>query len=169
MGTTKSGRYLNTKGSGRGVSDFALVHSNEGDFVRKQNRVKGKVMIQLRLANGGHGQNGMDLLDKYGIEYYIVKIYPNGVRVGYIPDHKKKRKRSGIGQAWFPKSWTSKDIKHAGEHVAGLKVNRKVKDGTAIYGIYKGVRVGVKRTNGKISTIFPDSDQSPVLKRRKKR
>ena len=29
MGTTMSGRYMNTQGSGRTVSDFALVHSNE--------------------------------------------------------------------------------------------------------------------------------------------
>lgn len=32
MGTGKSGRYLNSKGSGRSVSDFALVHSSEGTF-----------------------------------------------------------------------------------------------------------------------------------------
>lgn len=73
MGTTKSGRYLNTKGSGRSVSDFAVVHSNEGDFVKKQVRVKGKMTIQLRLGNGGHGQKGMDLLDKYGIKYHVEK------------------------------------------------------------------------------------------------
>ncbi len=91
------------------------------------------------------------------------------MRVGNVPDHKQKMKRSGTGQAWFPKSWTAKDIKRAVEHVAGLKANRKVKDGATMYGVYKGVRVGVKRTKGNISTIFPDSDQSPVLKRRKKR
>ena len=169
MGTTKSGRYFATKGSGRSVGDFALVHSNEGDFGWKDIHQNGKPAKQIRLANGGHGQKGMDLLDKYGIEYHVVKTYSNGVRVGYVPDHKQKRKRSGTGQAWFPKSWTAKDIKRAGEHVAGLKANRKVKDGATMYGVYKGVRVGVKRTKGNISTIFPDSDQSPVLKRRKKR
>ena len=63
MGATKSGRYLNTKGSGRSVRDFALVHSNEGAFVRKQIRVNGKTAIQLRLGNVGHGQKGIDLLD----------------------------------------------------------------------------------------------------------
>ena len=110
MGTTRSGRYLNTKGSGRSVSDFAIVHSDEGDFIRKQIRVDGKPTIQLRLGNGGHGQKGMDLLDKYGIEYHIIKTYPNGVRIGYVPDHKQKSKRSGIGQAWFPKSWTKKTL-----------------------------------------------------------
>jgi hypothetical protein len=168
MGTTKSGRYLNTKGSGRSVSDFALVHSNEGDFIKKQIRVNGKPAIELRLANGGHGQKGMDLLDKYHIEYNIVKTYPNGVRVGNVPNHKTRNKRTGIGQSWFPKTWTEKDIKHAGEHVAGLKGNRHIADGVVAYGVYKGVRVGIIRTNGKIATVFPDNNQNPVLRRHKK-
>jgi len=168
MGTTKSGRYLNTKGSGRSVSDFAIVHSNEGDFVKKQIRIGGKPAIQLRLGNGGHGQKGMELLDKYSVEYHIVKTYPNGVRVGYVPDHKKRDKKTGIGQSWFPKHWTTKDIRRAGEHVAGLRKNRRIPDGVKVFGVYKGVRVGIIRTNGKIATIFPDSDQSSVIKRRKK-
>ncbi len=37
MGTGKSGRYLNTRGSGRSVSDYALVHSNEGTFTYSPN------------------------------------------------------------------------------------------------------------------------------------
>lgn len=168
MGTTETGRYLNTKGSGRRVSDFALVHSNEGAFTRSQTRVNGKMEIQLRLNNGGHGQKGMDLLDKYGIEYHIVKTYPNGVRIGNVPNHKKPAKRENAQQSWFPKSWTEKDIRRAGEHVAGLKKNRRIADGITIYGNYKGVRVGVKRTHGKIATVFPDADQSPVLKKRRK-
>ena len=104
----KSGRYLNTKGSGRSVSDFALVHSSEGAFTRSQTRVNGEMVIKLRLNNGGHSQKGMELLDKYGIKYNIVKTYPNGVRVG------------------------------------------------------------VKRTHGKIATVFPDSDQSSVTRRKNK-
>ena len=168
MGTTKSGRYINTKGSGRSVSDFAVVHSNEGDFVRKQVRVKGKMTIQLRLGNGGHGQKGMDLLDKYGIKYNIEKTYPNGVRVGNIPDHKRPAKRKSMSQSWFPKTWTEKDIRRAGEHVAGLKCNRRLPNGVTAFGVYKGVRVGIIRTNGKIATVFPDTDQSSVIKRRKK-
>ena len=36
MGTGKSGRYLNTKGSARTVSDFAAVHSNEGTIVKSR-------------------------------------------------------------------------------------------------------------------------------------
>ena len=110
----------------------------------------------------------MNELDKYGIEYHVVKTYPNGVRVGYIPNHKEKRKQSGTGQAWFPKTWTSKDIKHAGEHVANLKSNRNTKDGVKMYGVWKGVRVVVIRTNGIIGTIFPDSNQPYTKKGREK-
>ncbi|WP_034575275.1 EndoU domain-containing protein, partial [Mageeibacillus indolicus] len=97
--------------------------------------------------------------DKYGIEYHIVKTYPNGVRVGYVPDHKKPVKQEGTNQAWFPAHWTTKDIKHAGEHVANLKGNKHVKDGVIVFGNWKGVRVGVIRTHGQIGTIFPDSNQ----------
>ena len=110
----------------------------------------------------------MDQLDKYGIKYNVEKTYSNGVRVGNIPNHKNPNKRKSMGQTWFPKSWTTKDIRRAGEHVAGLKGNRHVPDGKAVYGVYKGVRVGVIRTNGKIATVFPDADQSSELKKRRK-
>ena len=39
MGTTKSGRVLNTKGSAGTASQFAVVHSNEGAYTKSQ---KGK-------------------------------------------------------------------------------------------------------------------------------
>ena len=162
MGTGKSGRYLNTKGSGRTVSDYALVHSNEGTFTYSPKT--GKIS---KLKSGGHGQEGMDILKKQGIAYNVVKTYPNGVRVGNVPGHKDPRKRSGTEQAWFPKNWGEKDIRRAGEHVAGLRKNRRVPSGQKIYGVYKGVRVGVIRTNGKIATVFPDSDQSSVIRRKK--
>lgn len=151
------------------MSDFAVVHSMEGRFVKTQVKVNGKVQTKPRLAAGGHGQAGMDLLDKHGIQYNIVKTYPNGVRVGNVPGHKDKRKQSGYGQSWFPSNWTDKDIKRAGSHVASLKGNRHVSDGVIVYGNYKGVRVGVIRTNGKISTVFPDSNQTPVLSRRRRK
>ena len=108
---------------------------------------------------GGHGQKEMELLDKYHIEYNVVKTYPNGVRVGNVPDHTDWRKCTGIGQAWFPATWSNKDIKRAGTHVASLKQNRHVPDGKIVWGNYKGVRVGVIRTHGKIATIFPDKIQ----------
>lgn len=153
MGTTKSGRVLNTQGARGSASQFSIVHSNEGAYTKPQK--KGVI----RLKSGGHGQAGMNELDKYGIKYHIVKTYPNGVRVGYVPNHRNPKKQSGTGQAWFPKNWTSKDIKHAGEHVANLKRNRHIKNGAAFFGIWKGVRVGVIRTKGQIGTIFPDSWQ----------
>lgn len=106
-------------------------------------------------------------LKKQGIPYNVVKTYKNGVRVGNIPGHKDPRKRSGTGQSWFPKNWGEKDIRRAGEHVAGLRKNRHVPNGQTVYGVYKGVRVGVIRTNGKIATVFPDVDQSSVLRRKK--
>ena len=169
MGTTKSGRYLNTNGSRRSVSDYALVHSNEGTFAWKQIRRDGKPAKQIRLASGGHGQYGMDLLDKYHIKYNVTKTWSNGVRVGNVPDHKDKRKAKDNNQSWFPKTWTAKDIKRAGEHVASLKHNRNTPDGKAVFGVYKGVRVSVIRTKGRIATIFPDLDQSFVIKKGKKK
>lgn len=168
MGTSKSGRYLNTKGSGRSVSDFALVHSSEGTFKWRLVKNNGIAAKKIRLASGGHSQKGMDLLDKYGIAYNVVKEYSNGVRIGNVPDHGDNRKRSGTGQAWFPRSWKDKDIRRAGEHVAGLKANRHKPDGVILFGVYKGVRVGVIKTHGKIATVFPDKDQSSVIRRKKK-
>jgi hypothetical protein len=162
MGTTKSGRVLNTRGAAGSASQFSVVHSNEGAYTKPR---KGE---QIRLKAGGHGQAGMNELDKYGIKYVIEKTYPNGVRVGRIPNHKKRIKAMSMGQSWFPKNWTSKDIKHAGEHVANLKGNRHSKDGVAVYGMWKGVRVGVIRTHGQIGTIFPDAKQ-PYKKGGKKR
>lgn len=164
MGTTKSGRVLNSHGARWQASQFSVVHSNEGDYTKASKK------YPIRLKAGGHGQTGMNQLDKYGIEYHVVKTYPNGVRVGYIPNHKDKRKQTGTNQSWFPKSWTSKDIKHAGEHVANLKRNRNIhtNDGKPVFGTWKGVRVGVIRTNGIVATIFPDSNQ-PYKKNRKKR
>ncbi len=168
MGTSKDDRYLNTYGTGRSVSNFALVHSSEGSFTRSQTRVNGKMIVKLRLDNGGHSQKGMDLLDKYEIKYNIEKTYSNGVRVGNVPDHKNPKKRKSMSQTWFPKSWTGNDIRRAGEHVAGLKGNRHIPNGKPVYGIYKSVRVGVIKTNGKIATVFPDSYQSHTFKKRRK-
>lgn len=68
----------------------------------------------------------------------------------------------------FSESRILKDVRRAGEHVAGLKGNRHIPDGKAVFGIYKGVRVGIKRTHGKIATVFPDSDQSSVIRRKRK-
>lgn len=153
MGTTKSGRYLNTHGSRYTPSEYAVVHSNEGTFTHRNKDG------ELRLKSGGHGQDGMDLLDKYGIAYNVVKTYANGVRVGKLPRHKNPRKQTGVGQAWFPRSWSSAAIESAGKYVARLKKNKATGDGVTMTGTYRGVKVGVILTNGKIGTIFPLSEQ----------
>ena len=67
--------------------------------------------------------------------------------------------------AWFPKSWTVKDMVRAGEHISGLKSNRGVPDGVTIWGVYKGVRVGLKKTDGQIATIFSDAHKQPNRKK----
>ena len=153
MGTGQPGRYLNTRGSRGSMSEYAVVHSNEGTFVHDTyNGV-------LRLKSGGHGEDGIKLLNKYNIEYNINKTYDNGVRVGNVPNHRDPHKRIGDNQAWFPKNWTSTDIKNAGNHVAGLKKNAKAKDGDKMTGYYKGVKVVVIRTNSSPGTAFPDSNQ----------
>lgn len=154
MGTGKTGRYLNTAGSRTHASEYAVVHSNEGTFVRS-----GKRHDKLRLDGGCHGQAGMDLLDKYHIDYNVIRTYPNGVRIGNVPGHTKKWKRSGTGQSWFPPSWGDRTIKSAGKYVAKLKRNRGARDGIVIRGRYRGVTVCVIMTNGQMGTIFPDRNQ----------
>ena len=94
MGTSKSGLYLNTKGSSRRVSDFALVHSNEGTFMNVKSLNPKK--SPFRMASGGHGEDNIKLLNKYGIKYNIVKTYPNGVRVGSIEENVKIMGKHGF-------------------------------------------------------------------------
>lgn len=153
MGTGDSGRYYTSHGSKR-VHHGALIHSFDGRFTR--NPRTGKIQ---NIKSGGHGQSGLDILDKNGIKYNIVKTYSNGVRVGNIPSTHSKFKKTGTGMAWFPKSWSQRDMVRAGEHVSGLKHNRGVKDGVTIWGVYKSVKVGVKKTNGQIATFFPENIQ----------
>jgi len=162
MGTGISGIYYTSHGS-RVVHHGALIHSFDGDFTKDN-----KTGAILKLKAGGHGQSNIDILDKHGLDYKITKTYPNGVRVGYVKDHKDKRKRSGSNQSWFPKNWTQKDMVRAGEHISRLKHNRHTKDGVIMYGVYKGVRVGVIKTNGAVATVFPDSNQNSVIKKRRK-
>lgn len=162
MGTGKPGRYLNTYGSKNKMSDFALVHTSEGVFTKPQ-----KKGDKLRLVSGGHSQAGISLLEKYNIEYNVLVTYANGVRAGNIPNHKRKYKQTGLMQTWFPANWTNKMIRKAAEHIAALNCNKHVPDGKTMYGKYKGVYIGVKRTNGCISTAFPDNMQPSKIKESK--
>ena len=138
------------------IDDVALKHSSVGDFT--YNPKTGKVS---KMKGGGHGQANLDFLDENGIEYNIVKEYENGVRVGNVPNHKVKAKRTGMNQSWFPSTWTESDIASAGEYVGNLPENINAADGITVFGEYNGVRIGVIRTNGKISTVFPDASLQP--------
>lgn len=128
------------------ISDKAVEHSSKGEYVANGSRLKG----------GGHGQEAIDYMDNNDIEYNIVKTYKNGVRVGNVPRHKNAQKQKGTGQTWFPKTWGRSKIKKAGQVAA----NGKKSVDTEIYSArYDGVNVGIKRTKGAISTVFPTHEQ----------
>lgn len=160
MGTTKSGRVINTKGSGTSPSQYSIIHSNEGDFTKPQ-----KKNDRLRLKGGGHGESNLELLRKYHIEYVFTGIYENGVRIGNIPDHKNNNARTGDSHSWFPENWSAKDIRHAGIQISNLKRNRGFSDSKILTGIYKGIKCCVMKTHGKIATIYPDVKQNCKLKK----
>lgn len=138
------------------VGSDALKHSSVGEFT-----INPRTQKISRMKAGGHSQKNLDLLNRNNIEYNIEKTYSNGVRVGNVPQHKVKLKRTGTSQSWFPANWTDDKIKKAGESIANLSKYRNTPDGYIMYGNYDGVRVGVIKTNGKIATIFPDSVMQP--------
>jgi len=138
------------------VSNESLDHANIGDFTK--NPKTGEIS---KMSGGGHGQDNINFLERNGIEYNIEKTYSNGVRVGNVPDHKSKGKRTGTGQAWFPENWTKEEIGRAGDYVANMPAHKDIADGITIFGEYNGVRVGVIKTNGEIGTIFPDNMLQP--------
>ncbi|RJX41884.1 cytosolic protein [Paenibacillus pinisoli] len=133
-----------------------MDHANIGDFTK--NPKTGEIS---KMSGGGHGQDNINFLEKNGIEYNIEKTYSNGVRVGNVPEHKSKGKRTGTGQAWFPENWTKEEIGRAGDYVANMSAHKDIADGITIFGEYNGVRVGVIKTNGEIGTIFPDNMIQP--------
>lgn len=155
MGTGKSGRYYTSHGSSA-IHHNAIIHSMEGSYTAGN-----------RLKSGGHGQDAIDYMDKNGIKYNIVKTYPNGVRIGNVPDHKgSSAKKKGTGQAWFPKNWKQQDIVAAAEHITGLKHNAHKPEGTVLHGKWKNVWVCVVRRNGTIASVYPDYNQSNKKRRK---
>ena len=156
MGTTRSGLYLNTAGSRKTISDYALVHSVEGTYINVGSKDPKK---PLRLDSGGHGQDMFKILKKAGVGYTIAKTYPNGVRIGNVENHKSKAKRLYNKQTWFPKNWTKYDILRAGLHVASLAQNKNKKDGEHMIGKWKGVMVVVIKRDGVPQTITPCFEQ----------
>lgn len=141
------------------VSKKAMEHSSKGDYTypNKSKNSNGN----LRLAGGGHSQECIKEMKKEGIQYNVTIRYKNGVRVGNVPTHKQRNKRTGDNQSWFPKNWTRSTIRNAAKYVCSLKKNQGKKDGVILFGVYRGVRVGVIKTNGRIATIFPDARKQP--------
>lgn len=142
------------------ISKKVQKHSSLGEFT------KGNAKTKPRLLSGGHGQENIKELKRLGTPYNILKVCENGVRLGNIPSHKSSIKRYGMGQTWFPKKWTRKTIKRAGEKVLRNDLC-DLHNGT-IFGSYKKVNVGVYKTNGKPSSVFPSYNQIENAKRRKK-
>jgi hypothetical protein len=144
--------YKKTSGANvkNNVPDSTLKHADLGDFNTNN-----------RLVNGGHGQSNMDYLKENNIDFNIVKEYPNGVRTGNIPSHKNKMKRTGNGQSWFPKEWNDSKICDAGNHINNLPQNKNLPDGQWAFGDYDGVRVGIIKKDGKVTTIIPDNSRQP--------
>lgn len=134
-----------------------LKHATLGDFTYNP-----RTGALQKMKGGGHGQDNIDFLETNGIEYNIEKTYTNGVRVGNVPSHKEKLKKTGTGQSWFPENWTVDEIQKAGEYVANLK-NARVGQHGAKYSIYKNVEVGVYIESGKVTTVFPNGTQTHLI------
>ena len=108
MGTGDSGNYY-TSGGSESVHHQALIHSIDGEYTHDP-----KTGRPQRLKAGGHGQANIEVMEKNGIEYNVVKTYENGVRVGNVPNHKHKRKQAGTTQAWFPRVVDSAGYRESG-------------------------------------------------------
>lgn len=160
MGSGQSGLYYTSRGSHK-IHHQAIIHSLEGNYT-----VEPKTSKISKLKNGGHGQQAIDFMTKNGLKFEINKTYSNGVRIGNVFDHKIPNKRKDNNQAWFPKSWGEKDIVKAAEHISQLKSNNHKKDGQIMWGKWKGVWIGIKKTHGNIATVFPDKNQSDKRRRR---
>lgn len=119
------------------------------------------------MLRGRHGQRNIDYMNALGrlenIGYKFEHTFSNGVRTGYVALHDLVSKRGGVGQSWFPASWTKIDIDNAGKYVIqnNLAIFNSQADGVPVFDIYNGVRVGVMKTEGKLATIFPDNKYQP--------
>lgn len=152
MGTTRSGRYLSTKGGRNHVSDYALVHSMEGDY--DNDRITG---IADRLSAGGHGAESIGIMKRAGLRFEITRRFDNGVLLGSITDSHKSHDRVTEGHAWFPLSWTPNMVRKAGDYVASMHPNSD--DGEIVTAMWHGVVVGIIRRDGRIDTVCPSYNQ----------
>ncbi len=130
------------------ITKKSLKHSSRGDFSYQKRK-------PVKMKGGGHGEENIEYLDKNNLEHEVGVEYTNGVRLGSVKKHYRKKERTGTNHAWFPETWTRTDIKKAGEYVSNLKKNSNPVDGKMYTGRYRGVTVGVIYRNGKVGTICP--------------
>ncbi|MDE1480700.1 EndoU domain-containing protein, partial [Xenorhabdus bovienii] len=148
------------------INDDVVRHASKGDWTEASS-MKSKDRKDFpngRLKSGGHGQSAINELDARGIAYNIEHTYPNGVRVGNIPSHPSKGKRTGTGQSWFPEHWSDADIKHAGKTVWDSPNNPKQdlgSGGVMVSGTHNGVFIRVVRDSKGGGSIFPDNAIQP--------
>ena len=63
----------------KSIDNTAITHSSVGNFTYNP-----KTGAVSKMKGGGHGQANIEFLEANGLEYNIVKVYDNGVRVGVI-------------------------------------------------------------------------------------
>lgn len=134
----------------------AIRHSALGDYQQPSQRYP-----VGRLSGGCHCQSGMELLDAKGIEYHVVKTLDNGVRLGYVLNHKVKDKANPqkLRQAWFPKAWTAEDIRTAGCYVANRGMPAPGAEAYGKEAVWNNVRVRCLFDQNGITTICPSYDE----------
>lgn len=144
------------------INEDVVRHSGKGVWTEANTMPPRdrKAFPNGRLSGGGHGQSGIKELELRDIEYNIEHTYPNGVRVGNIPNHASKGKRSGTGQSWFPEHWSDRDIKNAGNAIWDSQNSAKVtlpSGGAMASGNYGGVFIRVVKDPKGNGSIFPDN------------
>ncbi|HBC7483577.1 TPA: EndoU domain-containing protein [Proteus mirabilis] len=148
------------------MNDDIINHSAKGDWKEASTMPPRdrKTFPNGRLSGGGHGQSAILELEARGILYNIEHTYLNGVRVGNIPSHASKAKRSGTAQSWFPENWGDADIKDAGQAIWRSSNSVRVdmpSGGVMVSGTHNGVFIRVVRDPKGGGSIFPDNTIQP--------
>lgn len=122
------------------------------------------------MLKGGHGEENIKYLKKNHLSFNVDTTYSNGVRAGHIDKHARPKERLKDGHLWFPKNWSATKIKKAGEFVANLKKNSKIKDHKQMHGKYGKVYVVTYKSKNEICGICPayenlDEKKGEIMKK----
>lgn len=136
----------------RKLTEFAKVikvstHIMHGEYTKNSKR---------HIA-GGHSEEALKKMQELGVKYIINMTYPNGVRVGCIPNSKNSNARKPYGHTWFPKNWTENDIAKAQDYVR--RSIRNPKDNVEYTKTYRGVKTTIVFKDGIIGTTYPNKKQ----------